>query len=50
MHYPLIIAVSVLVLILIVFLIKRNLKDQKKFEEEIIDAELPPDKEEKENI
>ncbi|MDY0905641.1 hypothetical protein [Pedobacter sp. CFBP9032] len=50
MNYPLIIAVSVLVLILIVFLIKRNLKDQKKFEEEIIDAELPPDKEEKENI
>ena len=50
MNYPLIIAVSVLVLILIVFLIKRNLKDRKKFEEEIIDAELPPDKEEKENI
>lgn len=50
MNYPLIIAVSVLVLILIVFLIKRNLKDQKIFEEEIIDAELPPDKEEKENI
>lgn len=50
MNYPLIIAVSVLVLILIVFLIKRNLKDQKIFEEEIIDAGLPPDKEEKENI
>ncbi|MFW0716929.1 hypothetical protein [Pedobacter sp. N23S346] len=50
MNYPIIIAVSILVLILIVFLIKRNLKDKKKFEEEVIDTELPPEKDDKENI
>lgn len=50
MNYPIIIAVSILVLILIVFLIKRNLKDKKKFEEEVIDTELSPEKDDKENI
>ncbi|NTE00069.1 hypothetical protein G6M26_31620 [Agrobacterium tumefaciens] len=49
MNYPVIGTVSVLVLILIIFLFKRNLKDKKQFEEEVIDSELPAEKSEKEN-
>ena len=49
MNYLVIGIVSVLVLILIIFLIKRNLKDKKQFEEEAIDSELPAEKSEKEN-
>jgi hypothetical protein len=50
MNYPIIIAVSILVILLLVFLIRRNLKDKQKFEEEVIDTELPPEKDDKENI
>ncbi|MFD2288661.1 hypothetical protein GJU39_11265 [Pedobacter petrophilus] len=50
MNYPIILTVSVLMIILIAFLIKRNLKDKKKFEQEVIDTELPPEKDDKENI
>jgi len=49
MNYPILIAVIVLVALLIVFLIRRNRKDKKEFEKEVIDSELPP-KEDKANI
>ncbi|WP_165456476.1 hypothetical protein [Pedobacter kyonggii] len=50
MNYPILIGVAVLVIILIAYLIKRNQKDKKAFEEEIIQSELPPEKDDKENI
>jgi len=50
MNYPVLIGVIILVTILIVYLIKRNQKDKKEFEEEVIQAELPPEKDDKENI
>jgi hypothetical protein len=50
MNYPILIGVAVLVIILIGYLIKRNQKDKKEFEEEVIQSELPPEKDDKENI
>jgi len=50
MNYPVLIAVAILVVLLIAFLIIRNQKDKKKFEEEVIDSELSPEKDDKENI
>ncbi|QNR85474.1 hypothetical protein H9N25_03045 [Pedobacter riviphilus] len=50
MNYPILIGVAVLVIILIVYLIKRNQKDKKTFEEEVIQSELPPEKDDKENL
>ena len=41
-NYPILIAVIILVAVLIAFLIKRNRKDKKKYENEIIDSEIPP--------
>jgi len=38
-----------LVLILIGYLVKRNQKDKKDFEEEVIQSELPPEKDDKES-
>ena len=49
MNYPIVIGVALLVVILIAYLIKRNQKDKKEFEEEVIQSELPPEKEDKEN-
>ena len=49
MNYPIVIGVAVLVVILIAYLIIRNQKDKKEFEEEVIQSELPPEKEDKEN-
>ena len=49
MNYPILIGVAVLVLILIGYLVKRNQKDKKDFEEEVIQSELPPEKDVKEN-
>jgi len=49
MNYPLVIGVAVLVIILIVYLIVRNQKDKKEFEEEVIQSELPAEKDDKEN-
>ena len=49
-NLPVLVAVAILVVILIVFQIVRNQKDKKKFEEEIIDTELPPEKDDKENL
>ncbi|WP_158542165.1 hypothetical protein [Pedobacter chinensis] len=50
MNYPILIAVAVLVVLLIAFLIIKNQKDKKKFEQEVIDSELSPEKDDKENI
>lgn len=50
MNYPVLIGVAILVIILIAYLIKRNQKDKKKFEEDTIEAELPPEKDDKENL
>ncbi|MFC1225057.1 hypothetical protein ACFE6N_14680 [Pedobacter sp. BG31] len=49
MNYPIVIGVAVLVIILIVYLIVRNQKDKKEFEEELIQSELPAEKDDKEN-
>lgn len=49
MNYPIVIGVAVLVIILIAYLIIRNQKDKKEFEEEVIQSELPPEKDDKEN-
>ena len=49
MNYPVLIGVIILVTILIVYLIKRNQKDKKEFEEEVIQSELPAEKDDKEN-
>jgi hypothetical protein len=49
MNYPILIGIVVLVIILIGYLIKRNQKDKKEFEEEVIQSELPPEKDDKEN-
>ncbi|QIL40835.1 hypothetical protein G7074_17140 [Pedobacter sp. HDW13] len=50
MNYPVLIGVAVLVIILIAYLIRRNQRDKKKFEEDTIDAELPSEKDDKENV
>lgn len=50
MNYLILIGVAVLAIILIAYLIKRNQKDKKEFEEEVIQSELPPEKDDKENI
>jgi len=49
MNYSIVIGVAVLVVILIAYLIKRNQKDEEAFEEEVIQSELPPEKDDKEN-
>jgi len=49
MNYPIVIGVAVLVIVLIVYLIVRNQKDKKEFEEEVIQSELPAEKDDKEN-
>jgi preprotein translocase subunit YajC len=49
MNYPIVVGVAVLVIILIAYLIIRNQKDKKEFEEEVIQSELPPEKDDKEN-
>ena len=49
MNYPIVIGVALLVVILIAYLIKRNQKDKKEFEEEVIQSELPLEKDDKEN-
>ncbi|MFF5379839.1 hypothetical protein [Pedobacter suwonensis] len=49
MNYPIVIGVAVLVIILIAYLIIRNQKDKKEFEEEVIQSELPAEKDDKEN-
>jgi len=49
MNYPIVIGVAVLVIVLIVYLIVRNQKDKKEFEEEVIQSELSAEKDDKEN-
>lgn len=49
LNIPVIIGVAILILLLIIYLIRRNQKDKKKFEQEVIDTELTPEKDDKEN-
>lgn len=49
-NLPVLIGVAILVTILIIYLIRRNRKDEKKFEEDVIKSELPPEKDDNENI
>lgn len=44
MDYVWIAVVGILVLLLILFIILRNKKDQRKFEDEINETEIKPDK------
>ncbi len=48
MNYPIIALVFLIVLALVIYLIRRNRKDRKKFESEIIRSELKPEKHEEE--
>lgn len=50
MNYPVIIAVLILVAALIIYLIKRNEKDKKDFEEEVLESETPTANEDKEKL
>ena len=50
MNYPILIGVAILVILLIGYLIRKNLKDKKKFEEETNQSELPPEKDDQENV
>jgi len=49
-NYPILIVAIVLAALLIGFLIWKNQRDKKKFEEETIDEELPSEKDDQENI
>lgn len=49
MNYPIIIGVAILVLILIIYLIIRNEKDKRDFEEEVLQSESDPEKDDKKN-
>ncbi|WP_165825432.1 FeoB-associated Cys-rich membrane protein [Pedobacter yonginense] len=48
-NYLIVAAVLAIVLALIIFIIRRNKKDEKKFEQDVIDTELGPEKDDKEN-
>ncbi|WP_197082349.1 FeoB-associated Cys-rich membrane protein [Pedobacter sp. BMA] len=50
MNYPVIIAVLILVAALLIYLIKRNQKDKKEFEEEVLQSETPAEDADKENL
>ncbi len=43
-NYTIVVAVLIVVAALIIFLIRRNIKDRKKMEKEIIDSEIKPEK------
>lgn len=43
MNYLIVAAVLLLVIILVAWMIRRNQKDKRKFEKEIIDSELKPE-------
>ena len=49
-NYPIAAFVTLLVIGLIVFLIRRNIKDKKKYEKEKIQSELKPEKHDDEHI
>ena len=42
--YPIIGIVALIAIALIIFLIRRNIKDEKEFEQEVIQSELKPEK------
>ena len=49
-NYPIVGAVVLAVILLIIFLIRRNQKDEKKFERDMIDSEIKPDKHKDQSI
>ena len=49
-NYPVLTVVIVLALSLVVFLIWKNQKDKKEFEEEVLESEPPSENDSKENI
>lgn len=49
-NYYAVVFVLVVAVLLIVFLIKRNRKDQKNFEKNIINSEMKPEKHEEGNL
>lgn len=48
-NYLIVAIVVAIVLALIIFIILRNKKDEKKFEQNVIESELGPEKDDKEN-
>lgn len=50
LNYAIIIPVVLIVVIFIVWLIRRNMKDEKKFEDEINRSEIKPEKHDKDHI
>ncbi len=50
LNYYWLIPLGILAIVLIVFVIKRNIKDQKDLENELNERELKPDKHDKERI
>ena len=50
LNYPLIGLVIFLVIGLIIFLIRRNRKDKKSYERELIDSEIKPEKHDADRI
>lgn len=49
-NYPIVALVTLLVIGLIVFLIRRNITDKKKYEKEKIQSELKPDKHDDDHV
>lgn len=43
-NYLITVPVLIVVIVLIIYLIRRNRRDQKKFEKEIIESEIKPEK------
>ena len=49
-HLPTAAVVIFLAIVLLAWLIKRNLKDEKKFEKSLNESELKPDRHEKDSV
>ena len=49
-NYLVVVPVLILVIALILFLIRRNRKDQKKLEQELNESELKPEKHDKDHL
>lgn len=49
-NLPVIIGAAIAVALLIIYLIRKNRKDEKKFEQDVISSELPPEKDDKEDL
>lgn len=49
-NYPIIVIVFLVVLFLIIYVVRKNRKDRKKFEHDIIRSELKPQKHEEDEV